>query len=86
MQVINVIELAKKIQNPPYTIYNRGDRCEWIEECIEKAPIINIVFCEECVMHKKCLMEDTFATARVEDNQRFCGVGKKKMKDKKGGK
>lgn len=82
MQVIDVIELTKKIQNPPYLICSRDDRCEWIEECIKTAPIMNIVFCKECVMHKKCLMEDTFETAKVEDNQRFCSVGKKKMGDK----
>lgn len=79
MQMINVIELIRNIQNPPYTICSEGERCEWVEECIEKTPITNITFCEECMVHGGCYIEDTFASARLESNQRFCGVGKKRM-------
>lgn len=82
MTVIDVIELIKKIQNPPYTIYNRDERCEWIEECVKNAPTTEIVCCDECVNYEKCLVEDIFVAARLEKNKQFCSMGKKKMEDK----
>ncbi len=35
-------------------------------------------YCWECINHENCAFEDTFATVRLSDERRFCGVGKQK--------
>ncbi len=35
-------------------------------------------YCRECINHESCAFEDTFATVRLSDERRFCGVGKQK--------
>lgn len=76
MIAIDIHELMGKIYNPPYTLYNGSMRSNYIEECINNAPIIKITYCSECANHEQCSIEETFIETGIEKDRCFCGIGK----------
>lgn len=39
------------------------------------APVESVVHCGECKLHGLCTFEETFLTAGLAENKRFCGAG-----------
>ena len=78
MKLIDADELKRRIEEPEYSIYDGGQRAEWIEECIEKAPEIMIQ--KEIIANKsgkwsdQMLFNDGFGGARI---GYICSVCKK---------
>ena len=53
-------------------------------ERLKNAPTVDaveVVRCSECILHDSCSTEDVFKFARLNDDRRFCGVGKRKGGD-----
>lgn len=81
MTVIDIIRLLREIRYPPHALYNGDMRSEWIMECITNAPTITLPCCNDCICHECCSIEDTYIEAGIEENKRFCSIGKKRMED-----
>ena len=41
------------------------------------ADVRPVVLCRTCVLHGRCYTEDVFQFAGLDDDERFCGVGRK---------
>lgn len=75
--------------------FNLGDSYPFYLEGLKDAdiriralPIANVrevVLCGECVLSGHCWSEDVFKFARLSDEKRFCGVGKRASNAEKDG-
>ncbi len=43
---------------------------------------VPVVRCGECKLHGSCTFEETFVTAKLSENHRYCGAGKRKDGEK----
>jgi len=64
--------------------YDLADRDEIAEELLLHAPTVDAVpvWCEECKLHGSCTFEETFITAGLAENRRYCGAGERKDGEK----
>lgn len=52
MRLIDADDLKKRLENPPYTIYNGEMFAEWFDECFKSQPIIEA----QPVMHGRWIL------------------------------
>ena len=66
--------------------YDKGKYDAYYEmlEIIKKQPIVGAapVWCAECKLHGSCTFEETFITAGLAENRRYCGAGERKDGEK----
>ena len=75
-------ELAKAIDEftEPLSVrdIHKAEFSEQFAEYLYNAGCRKIVLCDDCYLQGHCIVEDTFNTARMADNMKFCAVGKSK--------
>ena len=58
---------------------------ERFAENLYNAGCRKVVLCDDCYLQGHCIVEDTFNTARMADNMKFCAVGKIKTEVRRDG-
>lgn len=65
------------------SVEKTGDLRDMLDEleAIPAADVVEVVRCHECILHDSCYTEDVIKFARLNDDRRFCGFGKRKGGD-----
>ena len=71
------INLDNALERLLFTMCGTGYQYEAMH-AISSMPMIDIVFCKDCVLHGHCSTEDVFLFSRFKSENAFCCVGKRK--------
>ncbi len=83
-RLIEYLFVNDKIEKLHMDAFRRRDKAQSgayrkVEDILTNAPTVDavsVVRCEKCVLHGNCIVEESFALARIENP--FCCAGKQK--------